>query len=47
MSTMGYGLLPMLLLGFIGIFIQLKGMAGIVFGLALAAWSSFAAGNIV
>jgi hypothetical protein len=37
MSTMGYGLLPMLGLGAVGIFIAL----------AVSVWSSFAAGNFM
>jgi hypothetical protein len=47
MSTVGYGLLPMCLLGVLGIFAHLNGMVGTVFGLALAGWCSFAAGNYV
>lgn len=47
MSTMGYGLLPMLGLGAVGVFINLKGGLGIVVGLAAAAWASFAAGNFM
>jgi hypothetical protein len=44
---MGYGLLPMLLLGLIGIFISLKGGLGILVGILIAVWSSIAAGGII
>jgi hypothetical protein len=47
MSTMGYGLLPMLGLGAIGVFVSLKGAVGIIVTLAIAGWSSFAAGNFM
>lgn len=47
MSIMGYGLLPLLPLGAVGIFVSLKGPIGIVVALATAAWSSFAAGNFM
>lgn len=47
MSTMGYGLLPMLALGAVGIFFSLKGGIGITVGLAAAAWASFSAGNFM
>jgi len=45
MSTLGYSLLPMLILGFFGIFVGLKGPGGILLSLSLAIWSSLAAGN--
>ena len=45
MSTLGYALLPMLLLGFFGIFFSLKGTIGILISLSIAFWSSLAAGN--
>ena len=44
---MGYSLLPMLILGFLGIFLSLKGTPGILLSLAIALWSSFAASNIM
>jgi hypothetical protein len=47
MSTMGYGLLPMLGLGGVGVFVSLKGAVGILVTLCIAAWSSFAAGNFI
>ena len=47
MSTMGYGLLPMLGFGVIGIFLSLKSGLGIVVALAVSAWSSVAAGNFM
>lgn len=47
MSSMGYGLLPMLPLGAVGILFSLRGGVGIVVGLACAAWSSFSAGNFM
>jgi hypothetical protein len=47
MSTLGYSLLPMLILGLCGIFISLKGSGGILLSLSIAIWSSYAAGNIL
>lgn len=47
MSTMGYGLLPMLLLGVLGILIEIRGGPAMIFGFALALWCSIAAGNIM
>jgi hypothetical protein len=47
MSTVGYALLPMLLLGFLGIFISMKGTVGILLSLAVSGWSSLAASNFV
>jgi hypothetical protein len=47
MSTVGYALLPMLLLGFLGIFTSMKGTAGILLSLAVSGWSSLAASNFV
>lgn len=47
MSSMGYGLIPMLGLGALGVFVSLKGGLGICVALAMAAWSSFAAGNFM
>lgn len=44
---MGYGLLPMLLLGLVGIFISLKSGIGILVALGTAVWASFAAGNFM
>ena len=47
MSTVGYALLPMLLLGFFGIFSSLKGNMGIIISLAVSGWASLAASNII
>lgn len=47
MSTLGYGLLPMLGLGVVGIFFSLNGGIGIIVALGTAFWSSFAAGNFM
>lgn len=47
MSTVGYSLLPMLLLGFLGIFTSMKGTGGILLSLAVSGWSSLAASNFV
>ena len=47
MSTMGYGLLPMVGLGFLGIFISLKSGLGIIVALAAAGWASYSAGNFM
>lgn len=47
MSTVGYALLPMLLLGFLNIFTSMKGTAGILLSLGVAGWSSLAASNFV
>lgn len=45
MSTLGYALLPMLILGGLGIIFTLKGTLGILISLSIAFWSSLAAGN--
>ena len=47
MSTVGYALLPMLIVGFLGIFISLKGAIGILLSLGVAGWASFAASNFI
>lgn len=47
MSTMGYGLLPMVLLGFMGVFVSLKGGLGIIIALGTAFWASYSAGNFM
>lgn len=47
MSTLGYALLPMLILGFFGIFTSMKGTAGIILSLGISGWSSLAASNFV
>ena len=47
MSTMGYGLLPMLGLGLIGVFLSLKSGLGIAVALLAAGWASTAAGNFM
>jgi hypothetical protein len=45
MSSLGYALLPMLILGFFNIFISLKGTFGILISLSIAIWASISAGN--
>ena len=45
MSSLGYALLPMLILGLFNIFLSLKGTFGILISLSIAAWASLAAGN--
>ena len=47
MSTLGYGLLPMLTLGLINIFFNLRMGVGIVVSLSIALWSSLAAANFL
>lgn len=47
MSTVGYALLPMLLLGFFGIFSSLKSNIGIIISLTVSGWASLAASNII
>lgn len=47
MSTVGYAMLPMLLLSFLGIFTSMKGTAGILLSLAISGWSCFAASNFI
>ena len=47
MSTVGYSLLPMLALGFCGIFVSLKGNIGILLSLGMSGWASVAASNII
>ena len=47
MSTLGYALLPMLILGVCGIFASLKGNVGILLSLAVSGWASLAASNII
>lgn len=44
---MGYALIPMLILGFFGIFTSMKGTVGIILSLAVSGWSSFAASNFI
>lgn len=43
MSILGYGLMPMLILGAVNIFITLKGALGVIIGLGCTGWSSAAA----
>jgi len=45
MSTLGYSLLPMLILGLVGIVFSMKGTFGIFLSLMIAFWSSLSAGN--
>lgn len=47
MSTVGYSLIPMLLLGVFRIFNNMKGPAGIIMCLAISCWSSLAASNFI
>lgn len=47
MSILGYGLLPMLVLGFLGVFLTLNKGLGIVVGLLIASWASYAASNFM
>lgn len=47
MSTVGYALIPMLLLGLCGIFTSLKGTGGILLSLAVSGWASLAASNFI
>lgn len=47
MSILGYGLLPMLMLGFFGVFFSLNGGIGTIFALLIASWASYAAGNFM
>jgi hypothetical protein len=42
MSILGYGLMPMLVLGAFNIFLKLKGPLGLVLGIGCTAWSSYA-----
>jgi hypothetical protein len=43
MSILGYGLMPMLVLGAFSIFFRLKGALGVLIGLGCTVWSSAAA----
>jgi hypothetical protein len=45
MSSLGYALLPMLILGVFNIFVSLKGTFGILISLSIAVWASMSAGN--
>ena len=47
MSTVGYSLLPMLILGLVGVFLSLKTTSGILLSFGIALWSSVAASNIM
>lgn len=47
MSILGYGLIPMLLLGLLGIFIPLKGVVGIILGIIISIWSAMASSNYI
>lgn len=47
MSILGYGLLPMLVLGLLGVFFSLDKGIGTVFALLIALWSSYAASNFM
>jgi hypothetical protein len=47
MSTMGYSMLPMLILGSFGIFMPMKGTLGITLSFLVSGWSSFAASNFI
>lgn len=43
MSILGYALLPMLVLGAINIFLNLKGALGLIIGIGCSLWSCLAA----
>lgn len=47
MSILGYGLLPMLVLGLLGVFFSLNKGIGTVIALLIALWSSYAASNFM
>jgi hypothetical protein len=47
MSTMGYSMIPMLILGVAGIFTLMKGPIGIVICFVLTGWSSYSASNFI
>ena len=47
MSILGYGLLPMLVLGFIGVFFALNKGIGTIIAILIASWASYAAGNFM
>ncbi len=47
MSILGYGLLPMLFLGFFGLFMSLNRGFGTIIALGVALWASYAAGNFM
>jgi hypothetical protein len=47
MSILGYCLLPMLLLGVLKFFMKLNSSSGLFLSLAIALWSSAAAGNFI
>lgn len=47
MSTVGYALMPMLILGACGIFTSLKGTSGILLSLAVSGWASLSASNFI
>jgi hypothetical protein len=47
MGTMGYSMIPMLLLGVMGIFVQMKGSLGLMLSLMVSLWSSVAASNFI
>ncbi len=47
MSSIGYGLLPILCIGVLGIFFTLKGSIGVALALGAAFWASIAAGNFM
>ena len=45
MSSLGYALLPMLILGIFNVFVSLKGTFGILISLSISVWASLSAGN--
>lgn len=47
MSTLGYSMIPMLILGFFGIFTSMKGTIGIILSLGVSGWASYAASNFI
>ena len=47
MSTVGYALLPMIVVGLVGIVFSLQNEFGICLALGMAVWCALAAGNTV
>ena len=47
MSTLGYGLLPMLVLGLFGVVFSLKSTFGILLSLGISVWSSVSASKFM
>lgn len=47
MSILGYCLLPMLILGLLGVFLRLNSPIGVIVAILTAVWGSVAAGNFM